>query len=49
MAFNIEGFSDQEVQGALNTANLKTAKELWRKRDWETYQEIRMVIGAILR
>jgi hypothetical protein len=49
MAFNIEGYLDQEIQGALNTANLKTAKELWREKDWDTYQEIRMVIGAILR
>ncbi len=49
MKFNIEGYTDEQLQAALDFANIDNAIELWRRKDWATYQETRKALWAIKR
>lgn len=48
-ARRIEGFTDEQIRTAIEYANLETAIELWREKDWETYQATRKALLAALR
>jgi hypothetical protein len=46
MTFNIEGYTDEQLQAALDFANIDNAIELWHRKDWATYQETRKTLWA---
>jgi hypothetical protein len=49
MKFNIVGYTDEQLQTALDFANIDNAIELWQRKDWAVYQETRKGIWAIQR
>ena len=49
MAFNISGYTDEQLQTALDFANIDSAIALWRAKDWATYQGTRKALLTLIR
>lgn len=49
MAFNIIGYTEEQLQTALDCANIDNAIELWHQKDWATYDGTRKALLALIR
>ena|ERR1700690_2772149 len=49
MNYGLENYTDDEVAAVLESADIGTAIELWKEKDWDTYSATRDVLRSLLR
>jgi len=49
MRYDLQNFTEQQIQAALDAANIDAAIELWKAKDWPAYSRTRDVLIAVLR
>ena len=49
MHYNLKNYTDDEVYAVLESADIETAIELWKLKDWRMYSETCQVLLALLR
>ncbi len=49
MRYDLQDYTEDQIQAALESANIDAAIELWKAKDWPTYSRIRDVLISLLR
>lgn len=49
MRYELWNYTEEQIQAALDAANIDVAIELWKAKDWPTYSRTRDVLIALLR
>jgi hypothetical protein len=49
MRYNIQNYTEEQIQAALDAADIDTAIELWKAKDWQLYSRVRDTLVAMLR
>ena len=49
MQYDIQNYTETQIKTALDAANIDTAIELWKAKDWQTYSQVRWAVMALLR
>jgi hypothetical protein len=49
MRHDLQNYTEQQIQAALDAANIDTAIDLWKAKDWPVYSRTRNVLVALLR
>lgn len=49
MRYDLQNYTEEQIQAALDAANVDTAIELWKAKDWPVYSQTRCVLVALLR
>lgn len=47
-ARRVENYTENQIETAIACANLETAIELWREKNWKTYQATRQALIAAI-
>lgn len=49
MQYELQNYTEEKIQAALDAANIDTAIGLWKAKDWLTYSRTRDALIALLR
>jgi hypothetical protein len=49
MQYDLQNYTEEEIQMALGSANVDVAIELWRAKEWVVYSRIRNVLLGLIR
>ena len=49
MRYDLQNYTEQQIQAALDAANINAAIDLWKAKDWLVYSRTRDVLVALLR
>lgn len=49
MRYDLKSYTEEQIKAAIDAANIDTAIELWKAKDWPVYSQTRSVLVALLR
>lgn len=49
MRYDLKNYTEEQIQAAIDAANIDTAIELWKAKDWAVYSRTRDVLVSLLR